>query len=327
MLYCSRERSTQAVMAVMKSEKIWHNGRFIPWDEARIHVMSHVVNYGSAVFEGVRCYTMPAGPAIFRLKEHVERLFNSAKIYRMDVGYSPEQLMEAMRELVRVNRLEACYLRPIVLRGYGELGVHPGNCPVEVYLACWEWGQYLGKEALEEGTDVCISSWNRMAPNTLPAMAKAAANYMNSQLVRMEANSNGYAEGIALDVNGLISEGSGENVFVVRDGTMHTPPLASAILPGVTRDTVLRLARDLGIPVVEQAIPREALYIADEVIFSGTAAEITPVRSVDKIPIGGGSRGPITRALQEEFFAIIEGRKPDRHGWLSPINVKQLAPA
>ncbi len=314
-------------MAVMKSEKIWHNGRFIPWDEARIHVMSHVVNYGSAVFEGVRCYAMPAGPAIFRLKEHVERLFNSAKIYRMDVGYSPEQLADAMRELVRVNRLEACYLRPIVLRGYGELGVNPGNWPVEVYLAWWEWGQYLGKEALEQGTDVCISSWNRMAPNTLPAMAKAAANYMNSQLVRMEANSNGYAEGIALDVNGLISEGSGENVFVVRDGTMHTPPLASAILPGVTRDTVLRLARDLGIPVVEQALPREALYIADEVIFSGTAAEITPVRSVDKIPIGSGSRGPITRALQEEFFAIIEGRKPDRHGWLSPINVKQPAPA
>ena len=314
-------------MAVKKSEKIWHNGQFIPWDEARIHVMSHVVNYGSAVFEGVRCYAMPAGPAIFRLKEHVERLFNSAKIYRMDIGYSPEQLTDAMRELVRVNHLEACYLRPIVLRGYGELGVHPGNCPVEVYLACWEWGQYLGKEALEQGADVCISSWNRMAPNTLPAMAKAAANYMNSQLVRMEANSNGYAEGIALDVNGLISEGSGENVFVVRDGTMHTPPLASAILPGVTRDTVLRLARDLGIPVVEQAIPREALYIADEVIFSGTAAEITPVRSVDKIPIGNGSRGPITRTLQEEFFAIIEGRKPDRHGWLWPINVKPPAPA
>jgi branched-chain amino acid aminotransferase len=314
-------------MAVKKSEKIWHDGRFIPWDEARIHVMSHVVNYGSAVFEGVRCYTMPAGPAIFRLKEHVERLFNSAKIYRMDVGYSPEQLTDAMRELVRVNRLEACYVRPIVLRGYGDMGVYPGNCPVEVFLACWEWGKYLGKEALEQGTDVCISSWARMAPNTLPAMSKAAANYMNSQLVRMEAMANGYAEGIALDVNGFISEGSGENVFVVKDGTMHTPPLASAILPGITRDTVLRLARDLGIPVVEQVIPREALYIADEVIFSGTAVEITPVRSVDKISIGSGNRGPITRALQEEFFAIIEGRKPDRHGWLWPINVKQPTPA
>lgn len=314
-------------MAVKKSEKIWHNGQFIAWDDARIHVLSHVVNYASAVFEGIRCYATPAGPAFFRVKEHTERLFNSAKIYRMEIGYSPEQLMEAMRELVRVNRLAACYVRPIVLRGYGDLGVYPGNCPLEVFLSCWEWGKYLGKEALEQGTDVCVSSWRRMAPNTLPAMAKAAANYMNSQLVRMEAMANGYAEGIALDVNGFVSEGSGENIFVVKDGTLHTPPLGSAILPGITRDTVLRLARDLAIPVVEQTIPREALYIADEVIFCGTAAEITPVRSVDKIAVGGGSRGPITRVLQEEFFAILEGRKPDRHGWLWPVNVKQPAPA
>jgi len=314
-------------MPVKKSEKIWHNGKFVAWDEARIHVLSHVVNYGSAVFEGVRCYATPSGPAIFRLKEHTERLLNSAKIYRMDVGFTREQLMEAMKELVRVNQMGACYLRPIVLRGYGDMGVDPSGCPVEVFMACWEWGKYLGKESLEEGTDVCVSSWCRLAPNTLPAMAKAAANYMNSQLIRMEAKANGYSEGIALDVNGFVSEGSGENIFVVRDGTLYTPPLGSSILPGITRDTVIRLARQLNYPVVEQAIAREALYIADEVFFCGTAVEITPVRSVDKISIGAGRRGPVTKALQEEFFAIIEGRKEDRHGWLAPVQVKQPAAA
>jgi branched-chain amino acid aminotransferase len=303
-------------MAVQKTEKIWRNGQFIPWDEARIHVLSHVVNYGSSVFEGIRCYGTPAGPAIFRLKEHTQRLLNSAKIYRIEVGFTLEQLMEAMCELVRVNRMGACYLRPIVLRGYGDVGVHPGNCPIEVYLACWEWGKYLGKDALEKGVDVCVSSWNRLAPNTLPAMAKAGANYMNSQLVKMEAIINGYHEGIVLDVNGFVSEGSGENIFLVREGTLFTPPIGSSVLPGITRGTVLQLARDLAIPVVEQIIAREALYIADEVFFSGTAAEITPIRSIDKITIGAGQRGPITRTLQEEFFAIIEGRKADRHGWL-----------
>lgn len=314
-------------MSLKKSDKIWHNGKFIPWDDARIHVLSHVVNYGSAVFEGIRCYATPAGPAIFRLKEHTERLFDSCKIYRMEVAFSREQLMEAMKDLVRVNQMGACYLRPIVLRGYGDMGVDPSPCPVEVFLACWEWGKYLGKEAMEQGTDVCISSWSRLAPNTLPAMAKAAANYMNSQLIRMEAKANGYTEGIALDVHGFLSEGSGENIFLVRDGTLYTPPLGSSILPGITRDTVIRLARDLDFPVVEQAIAREALYLADEAFMCGTAVEITPVRSVDKIPIGAGRRGPITQALQEEFFGIIEGRKEDRYGWLSPVSVKQPAAA
>jgi len=306
-------------MAVQKTSKIWHNGKFIDWDDARIHVLSHVVSYGSSVFEGIRCYDTPGGPAIFRLKEHTQRLLNSAKIYRMEVGYTLEQLMDAMRELVRLNHNAACYLRPIILRGLGDMGVHAGKCPIEVYLATWEWGKYLGKDALESGVDVCVSSWNRFAPNTLPAMAKAGANYMNSQLVRMEAVANGYHEGIALDVNGLVSEGSGENIFVVSGGTMYTPPIGCSVLPGITRDTVLQLARGLNISVVEQAIAREALYIADEVFFTGTAAEITPIRSVDKITVGAGHRGPVTQALQEEFFAITEGRKQDRHGWLYAV--------
>ena len=311
-------------MAVQKTERIWHNGKFIPWDEARIHVLSHVVNYGSALFEGIRCYDTASGPAIFRLKEHTERLFNSCKIYRIELGFSRQQVMEAMQELVRINHNGACYLRPIVLRGLGDMGVHPGNCPIEVYIATWEWGKYLGKDALDAGVDACISSWTRIAPNTLPAMAKSAANYMNSQLIRMEAIANGYAEGIALDVNGFISEGSGQNLFVVKDGTLYTPPIGSSILPGITRDTVLRLARDLDLPVIEQAIARESLYISDEVFFCGTAAEITPIRSVDKIAVGAGRRGPITQTLQEEFFAIIEGRKPDRHGWLWPVKSEEL---
>jgi len=306
-------------MAVPKTEKIWHNGKFIPWDEAKIHIMSHVVSYGSSLFEGIRCYKTPAGPAVFRLKEHAQRLLNSCKIYRMEPAFSLEQLMDAMRELVRVNGLEACYLRPIVLRGLGDMGVHPGKCPIEVYIACWEWGKYLGKDALENGVDVCVSSWNRFAPNTLPAMAKAAANYMNSQLVRMEAVVNGYHEGIALDVFGLVSEGSGENLFLVKDGTLYTPPLGSSILPGITRDSVLCLAKDLDLPVVEQQIAREALYIADEVFFCGTAAEITPIRSIDRVTIGAGRRGPITERLQVEFFGITEGEIPDRHGWLTPV--------
>jgi len=306
-------------MAVQKTSRIWHNGKFIAWDDARIHVLSHVVSYGSSVFEGIRCYDTPAGPAIFRLKEHIQRLLNSAKIYRMEVGFTLEQLMDAMRELVRVNHNAACYLRPIILRGLGDMGVHAGNCPIEVYLATWEWGKYLGKDALESGVDVCVSSWNRFAPNTLPAMAKAGANYMNSQLVRMEAVANGYHEGIALDVNGLVSEGSGENIFVVSNGTIYTPPIGCSVLPGITRDSVVQLARDLNLPVVEQAIAREALYIADEVFFTGTAAEITPIRSVDKITVGAGHRGPVTQALQEEFFAIIEGRKQDRRGWLYAV--------
>jgi branched-chain amino acid aminotransferase len=302
------------------TEKIWHNGRFIAWDDARIHVLSHVVSYGSSVFEGIRCYDTPPGPAIFRLREHVRRMLDSAKIYRMEnVGFSAAALEEAMIELVRVNRMRSCYIRPIVLRAYGEMGVNPLKNPVDVYIACWEWGKYLGDEAMAEGVDVCVSSWNRMAPNTLPALAKAGANYMNSQLIKMEAITNGYVEGIALDTAGYVSEGSGENIFVVRDGKIHTPPLGASVLPGITRDAILALARDNGIPVIETIVPREMLYIADEVFFSGTAAEITPIRSIDRITIGKGHRGPITEKLQTEFFGVINGTRPDRYGWLSPV--------
>ena len=305
------------------TQHIWHNGRFIRWEEATIHVLSHVVSYGTSVFEGIRCYATAAGPAIFRLHEHVRRLADSAKIYRMEIGYTREELAEAMLELVRVNKMESCYVRPIVIRGYGEVGVNPMNNPVDVYVACWVWGKYLGEEALAQGVDVCVSSWKRIAPNTLPALAKAGANYMNSQLIKMEAISNGYTEGIALDEAGYVSEGSGENIFVVRDGRIHTPPLGASVLPGITRDSVLRLAQDLHIPLVETIIPREMLYIADEVFFSGTAAEITPIRSIDRIPVGKGHRGPITERLQKEFFGIITGATADRHGWLSPVHARQ----
>ncbi len=301
------------------TEKIWHNGRFIAWDEARIHVLSHVVSYGSSVFEGVRCYETAAGPAVFRLRDHTRRLLDSAKIYRIPVSHALDELVDAQVELIRLNRLRSCYIRPIILRGYGGVGVLPVNNPTEIYLACWEWGKYLGPEALAEGVDVCISSWTRIAPNTLPALAKAGANYMNSQLIRMEAHHNGYAEGIALDANGCISEGSGENLFVIRDGKIHTPPLGSSVLPGITRDTVVTLARELGIDIVETVIPREMLYIADEVFFTGTAAEVTPIRSVDKIQIGAGRRGPITEKLQTAFFNLVEGKSEDKHGWLTPV--------
>ena len=310
------------------TDKIWHNGRFIPWAEAKIHVLSHVVNYGSSVFEGVRCYATASGPAFFRLDAHIQRMLNSAKIYRMDaIGYTAEELCEAAKELARVNRMESCYLRPIILRGYGEIGVNGLKNPVEVYLACWEWGKYLGDEALGEGVDVCISSWTRLAPNTLPALAKAGANYMNSQLIKMEALTNGYSEGIALDASGYVSEGSGENIFVVRDGKILTPPLGASVLPGITRDSVLQLAGAMGIPVMETIIPRELLYIADEVFFSGTAAEITPIRSVDRIQVGKGRRGPVAEQLQKEFFGIVSGSKPDRFGWLSPVRSAQPAMA
>ena len=309
-------------MAINKTEKIWHNGRLIAWDDATIHVMSHVVNYGSSVFEGIRCYQLPSGPAIFRASEHIQRLLDSAKIYRMDVDFTRDELVQAMVELIAVNRITPCYLRPIVLRGYGQVGVNPLNAPVDVYIANYEWGKYLGSDA-EQGVDVCVSSWTRIAPNTLPAMAKSGANYMNSQLIKMEAILNGYVEGIALDVNGYVSEGSGENLFVVRNGTLITAPLGNSVLPGITRDSVLAIARDLQIPILEQGIPREMLYIADEVFFSGTAAEITPIRSVDKISVGKGTVGPVTKAIQREFFGMIRGSLPDRHHWFTPVPVKQ----
>jgi branched-chain amino acid aminotransferase len=305
------------------TEKIWHNGKFIAWDEARIHVLSHVVSYGSSVFEGVRCYETLSGPAIFRLKEHTRRLCDSAKIYRIDVPFTAEELAHAQIELVRINQLRSCYIRPIILRGYGNMGVLPFGNPTEVYLACWEWGKYLGDEALAQGVDVCVSSWTRIAPNTLPALAKAAGNYMNSQLIRMQAHLDGYAEAIALDDSGRVSEGSGENIFVIRDGKLHTPPLGSSVLPGITRDSIATLARDLDIPVVETPIPREMLYIADEIFFTGTAAEVTPIRSVDKIQVGSGHRGPITERIQKAFFDIVSGRSEDPYGWLTPVTAQE----
>jgi branched-chain amino acid aminotransferase len=284
--------------------------------------MSHVVNYGSSVFEGIRCYNPPSGPAIFRAQEHMQRLLDSAKVYRIDVDFSRDELVTGMVELLKHNGVAPCYIRPIVLRGYGEAGVNPFNSPTEVYICNYPWGKYLGSDA-EQGVDVCVSSWTRIAPNTLPAMAKSGANYMNSQLIKMEAIVNGYAEGIALDAEGYISEGSGENVFVVRNGVLLTAPLGNSVLPGITRDSVLQIARELGIPVVEQGIPREMLYIAEEAFFTGTAAEVTAIRSVDKISVGKGVMGPITRAIQKEFYAIIGGTKQDRYNWLTPVPMKQ----
>jgi branched-chain amino acid aminotransferase len=307
------------------TDKIWRNGEFIRWEEATIHVLSHVVSYGSSVFEGIRCYETKSGPAIFRLPEHMRRMIDSAKIYRIDpFPFSQQQLCDAAVDLVRVNGLSSCYIRPIALRGYGEMGVFGGKNPTDVYMACWEWGKYLGPEALAQGVDVCVSSWNRIAPNTLPALAKAGANYMNSQLIKMEALANGYSEGIALDQNGFVSEGSGENIFVVRDGKIVTPPLGASVLPGITRDTVIKLADGLGIPVVESLIPRELLYLADEVFFSGTAAEITPIRSIDKQRIGSGRRGPVAEALQKAFFGVIDGTAEDKYGWLTQVPAVQL---
>jgi branched-chain amino acid aminotransferase len=308
-------------MPIETTEKIWKNGTLIPWQEATLHVMSHVVHYGSAVFEGVRCYAPKGAPAIFRAAEHTDRLLNSAKIYRMPVPYSREELLTAMSDLIRTNGVWPCYIRPIAFRGYGELGVNPLNTPVDVYIANFPWGRYLGNP--EEGVDVCVSSWNRIAPNTLPAMAKSGANYMNSQLIKMEAILNGYVEGIGLDVNGYVSEGSGENLFLVRNGTLLTTPLGNSVLPGITRDCVMQIARDLGIPVVEQMIPREMLYIADEVFFTGTAAEVTPIRSVDKIVVGDGKLGRLTKQIQKEFFGIVSGSSPDRYNWFTPVPIKQ----
>ena len=302
------------------TDKIWRNGEWIAWDEAKVHILTHALHYGTSVFEGIRCYETKQGPAVFRLKEHVRRMYDSAKIYRMDiVKFTRPQIEDACVELVRQNKLRSCYIRPIAFRGYGDVGVLSLNNPIEVYLCCWEWGKYLGPEAIEQGVDVCVSSWTRIAPNTLPAMAKVAGNYMNSQLIKMEAKLNGYAEGIALDATGYVSEGSGENIFLVRDGKIYTPPLGTSALPGITRDTAITLAREEGIPVVEQAIPREWLYIADELFFTGTAAEITPIRSVDKIPVGEGRRGPIAKRLQDRFHAIVTGEETDAYGWLTMV--------
>ena len=306
-------------MSLTKTDTIWMNGRQVPWDQANIHVLSHVIHYGSCIFEGIRCYKTPKGPAVLRLREHVARLFDGCAIYRMEVPFSREAIESAILETIRSNRMEECYIRPLVYRGYGSMGVDPAPCPIDVAIGVWPWGAYLGQDAIEKGVDVMVSSWRRFAPDTLPAMAKAGANYMNSQLIKMEATANGYVEGIALDVSGFVSEGSGENIFVVRQGRLHTPPLSTSILTGITRSSVLQLAADFRLPVVESPIPREMLYIADEIFFVGTATEVTPIRSVDRITIGRGGRGEITTKLQAEFDALIRGEKPDRHGWLTHV--------
>jgi branched-chain amino acid aminotransferase len=304
------------------AQKIWHNGKFIEWNDAQLHVMSHVVHYASSLFEGIRCYATPQGPAVFRLREHIRRLHDSCHIYRMDPPYSIDELIAACLETVSVNDFSECYLRPVIFRGYGSFGVNPLPNPIEVYIASWVWGKYLGQEAIDQGVDVCTASWARMSPNTLPATAKSAANYMNSQLIKMEAISNGYVEGIALDATGNVSEGSGENLFMIRDGQIITPPLGSAILAGITRDSVIQIARNLGYEVKEMVIPRAALYVADEVFFTGTAAEITPIRSIDKIKVGKGERGLITAQLQKEFFAITAGEKEAPGDWMTFVNKK-----
>lgn len=306
-------------MAIPKSEFIWFDGEFVAWDEAKIHVLSHVLHYGTSVFEGIRVYQTPAGPAILGLQPHVRRLFNSAKIINMPIPFSQEEINQAIIETVARNKHNACYIRPLAFRGYEVLGVDPRACPVQLIIATWEWGAYLGADAIEKGVDVAVSSWRRMAPDTHPAMAKVGGNYINSQMVVMEAKRHGYVEGIVLDVQGYVSEGSGENIFVVLDGKIYTPPRGNSILTGITRSFAFTLAEEKGYAVIEQQIPREMLYIADEIFFTGTAAEITPVKSVDGIEIGSGSRGPITKEIQAEFFAIITGEVEDRHGWLTPV--------
>ena len=304
-------------MAFSGTGKIWMNGALVDWADATIHVASHVIHYGSAVFEGARCYSTPRGSACFRLDAHMRRLFDSCKIYRMEPQDDLSTLTNAVLETIRANEFKACYIRPIIYRGYNELGVNPFPCPVDTAILTWEWGAYLGQDALKNGVDVRVSSWNRAAPNTFPTLAKSAANYANSQLIKMEAIAEGYSEGIALDTHGNLSEGSGQNLFLVRDNILYTPPLSAAVLPGITRSSVITLARDLGFTVQEEMLPRELLYIADEAFFVGTAAEITPIRSVDKITIGAGRPGPVTEALQKAFFAVINGEVPDRHGWLT----------
>lgn len=316
----SKGRPGKANPLPARTEWIWRDGEIIPWDDAQLHVMSHVVHYGSSVFEGIRFYSTPAGPAAFRLSDHMRRFVNSARIYRMDLGLSTGELADACREVVNRNGLAEGYLRPVAIRGLGALGLNPAKSPVETYIVCWPWGQYLGANALQQGVDVCVSSWNRPAPNTLPTLAKAGGNYVISQLMRMEAEANGYAEAIGLGPDGLVSEGSGQNLFLVDQGVLYTPTVDGTFLNGITRDSVLKLASNLGIPTREQAIPREMLYVADELFFTGTASEITPVRSVDRIEVGGGGVGPITQKLQKEYLGIATGQRPDRYGWLEPIN-------
>jgi len=308
---------------------IWHNGRMVPWEQATIHVMAHALHYGSSVFEGIRVYKTPEGPKAFRLTAHIQRLFDSALIYRMPIPYDLATLINVCKEVVLANELtNGAYIRPIAFRGLGDVGLAPKpDHPVDVSIAAWEWGAYLGADGLEKGVDVCVSSWQRVAPNTVPALAKAGGNYLSSQLISTEAKRLGFAEGIALATNGLVSEGAGENLFIIRDGRIYTPPTASSILTGITRDTIMQLAAQLGLEVREQAIPREMLYLADELFFAGTAAELTPIRSVDKIEIGEGCRGPVTKRLQDAFFGLFSGETEDRHGWLEDLGTQPVAAA
>jgi len=312
-------------MAFPGTGKIWMNGSLVEWNDAKIHIGSHIVHYGSGVFEGARCYDTLGGPACFRLDAHIRRLFDSARIYRMDVPYEQQAISDAILDLIQVNRFRACYIRPLIYRGYDSLGVNPLPCPVDVAIMLWEWGAYFTKEAIEEGLDVKISTWARNAPNTTPAMAKSVANYANAQLIKMEAIAEGYAEGIALDTYGNLSEGSGQNIFIVREGVIYTPPVGNSVLWGITRDSVITIAHDLGFDVREETLPRETLYIADEVFFVGTAVEVTPIRSVDRIKVGRGRRGPVTEAIQQRFFQIVKGDAPDTHGWLQFVNAPATA--
>jgi branched-chain amino acid aminotransferase len=311
-------------MAFSGTGKVWMNGTIVDWADAKIHIATHVIHYGSGVFEGARCYKTPTGSAFFRLDAHMRRLYDSARIYRMDYRVDRDTFTQGVVDTVKANGLEACYIRPLIYRGYHTLGVNPLPCPVEACILVWEWGAYLGTDALERGVDVRVSSWTRSAPNTFPALAKSVANYANSGLIKMEAIVEGYSEGIALDTDGHLSEGSGQNLFLVRDEIVYTPPLSASVLPGITRDSIITLAQDLGFQVREQDLPREMLYVADEVFFAGTAVEITPIRSVDKIAIGNGGRGPVTAALQQAFFDTINGVLPDRHGWLQPVDIPSV---
>jgi branched-chain amino acid aminotransferase len=302
---------------IAESEWIWRDGEWIPWHSAQVHVLAHSVQFGSAVFEGIRCYPTSKGPAVFRLKEHLKRMFDSCRIYRMPMTFTPEQILQATRELVNKNNLDTCYIRPMVLRGYGAAGMVPFESPVEVYLPCWPWTDYLGADALSKGVSACVASWNRVAPNTIPAVAKIAGNYLGGQLIKMEALLDGYDEAIALGPEGLVSEGSGQNVFAVSNGVIYTPPVDGTLLPGITRDTVVTIAKDLGIEVRVQGMARETLYTSDEVFLSGTATEVAPVRSVDKIPVGDGKPGPVAKAISARYLDVVHGRVADTHGWLT----------
>jgi branched-chain amino acid aminotransferase len=310
---------------ITETEWIWRDGEFVRWQDATVHVLAHSLQFGSSAFEGIRCYATPRGPAVFRLEDHLQRLLDSCRIYRMDVKYSVDELVAATCELIERNGVEACYIRPMVLRGYGASGMVPFDSPVEVFLPCWPWGAYLGEGALENGVDACVASWSRMAPNTIPAMAKVAGNYLSGQLIKMEALRNGYAEGIGLGPDGMISEGSGQNLFLVHNGVVYTPTINGTLLHGITRNAIITVARDLGFTVREQDMPREMLYTADEIFLTGTASEVTPVRSVDRIQIGAGKRGPITTQIQAKFLEIVRGATEDKYGWLTHVRAERAA--